>query len=471
MSTRFKKLYKWIVVPCLIIIMTTICFLTACQGTPEQNAVAQKGDALEEGIKQTAPPTDQTAGENDTEERWEYQKAYDSGNRLNVNAVIINKNKADIPVISVREKPFEGGQQLRNIVDVFCPGAKVLENVGFTKQHLDQEILEVKELMFRVENDMPLYQGTTEIIPDNQKEDFLQQLNDAMEYYEKELETAPDISEVDEASFELRDVGGSFQSNMQAVIDDRVVYLNFTNWDDVPGSDFYLRDAKYESDEQIASFKNPSSLSDDDTFLKEKETIDAILQDIGIDYMALDSISKNKHGYCYYYTREANDFQETYAKAYLGEVQTEGEVAIDLFESEHFEIETRDGQVVKANWNNPTEVIKEDNSNVRVLPWEQIQETFKTQMDYMLSPDTESMGDTDVMMFAEGTEIHINKIELGLTKVLMKDSGGDYKLIPAWSFMGYDTNYVQEGPEHGSDLCYLTVSAIDGTVIDRGLMY
>ena len=453
------------------LLLTMSAFLAACQGTPEQNAVAQKGDALEEGIKQTAPPTDQTAGENDTEERWEYQKAYDSGNRLNVDAVIINKNKADIPVISVREKPFEGGQQLRDIVDVFCPGARVLENVCFTKQHLEHEILEVKEEVFRVENDMLPYTGAERRIPENQKEDFLQRLNDAIEYYEKELETAPDISEVDEASFEFREEGHSFQSNMQAVIDDRVVYFDFANWGDVPGSDFYLRDAKYKSDEQIASFKNPSSLSDDDTFLKEKETIDAILKDMGIDYMALDSISKNKHGYCYYYTREANDFQETYAQAYLGDVQTEGEVAMDLSGPEHFEIETRDGQVVKANWHNPTEVIKEDNSNVRVLPWEQIQETFKTQMDYMLSPDTESMGDTDVMMFAEGTEIHINKIELGLTKVLMKDSGGDYKLIPAWSFMGYDTNYVQEGPEHGSDLCYLTVSAIDGTVIDRGLMY
>lgn len=453
------------------LLLTMSAFLTACQATPEQNAVAQKGDALEEGIKQTAPPADQTASEDDTEERWEYQKEYDSGNRLNVDAVIINKNKADIPVISVREKPFEGGQQIRDIVDVFCPGAKVLENVCFTKQHLDQEILEVKEEIFRVENDMLPFPSATEAIPENQKEDFLQQLNDAMEYYEQELETAPDISEVDEASFEFRDVGGSFQSNMQAVIDDRIVYLNFVNWDDVPGSDFYLRDAKYKSDEQIASFKSPSSLSDDDTFLKEKETIDAILRDMGIDYMALDSISKNKHGYCYYYTREANDFQETYAKAYLGDVQTEGEVAMDLFESEHFEIETRDGQVVKANWHNPTEVIKEDNSNVRVLPWEQIQETFKTQMDYMLSPDSESAGESEGMIFLEETEIHINKIELGLTKVLMKDSRADYKLIPAWSFMGYDTNYVQEGPEHGSDICYLTVSAIDGTVINRGLMY
>jgi hypothetical protein len=451
-------------------VLLSVCFLTACQGTPENNAVVQKGNSLEEGIKQTAPSTDQTVGENDTEERWEYQKAYDSGNRLNVDAVIINKNKADIPVISVCEKPFEGGQQLKSIVDVFCPGAKVLENVGFTKQHLDQEILEVKELIFRVENDMPLYQGTTEIIPDNQKENFLQQLNDAIEYYEQELETAPDISEVDEASFEFREEGYSFQSNMQAVIDDRVVYFDFVNWDK-PGSDFYLRDAKYESDEQIASFKSPSSLSDDDTFLKEKETIDAILREMGIDYMALDSVSKNKHGYCFYYTREANDFQETYAKTYLGEVQTEGEVAMDLFESEHFEIETRDGQVVKANWHNPTEVIKEDNSNVRVLPWEQIQEIYKKQMDYMLSPDSESAGESDGMIFLKDTEIHINKIELGLTKVLMKDSGGDYKLIPAWSFMGYDTHYVQEGPEHGSDICFLTINAIDGTVIDRGLMY
>ncbi len=469
MIKQMRRLRKATVVALFsMLLFTGMCFLTACQGTPSQNVVAQKADSLEEGIKQTAPPTEQTAVEE--EERWEYQKEYDSGKSLNVDAVLINKNKADIPVISVRLKPFEGGQQLKSIIGVFCPGAKVYDNVDFTKPYLEQEILDLNEEIFRVENDMLPYPGAEQRIPDSQKESYIKSLRDAIKSYEELLKTAPELSELDEASFEFTDAGDSFQSTMQAVTADRVVFFDFVNWD-ATGSDFFLNDAAFEYNEKTESFKNPSMLADDDAFQKEKVMIDGLVRDIGIDYMTLDSVSKGKNGYFYYYTRKEKGFNETYANTYLGSMQTDGEAVMNLIESEHLEIETINGQVVKANWTNPTEVIKEDNSNVRILPWEQIQETFKTQMDYMLSPDSKNMGQTDAMMFPENTQIYINKIELGLTKVLMKDSGGDYKLIPAWSFMGYDTNYTQKGVEPGSEICFLTINAIDGTVFDRGLMY
>ena len=56
----------------------------------------------------------------------------------------------------------------------------------------------------------------------------------------------------------------------------------------------------------------------------------------------------------------------------------------------------------------------------------------------------------------------------------MKNSRDDYKLIPTWSFMGYETSPSrpeQEGVNTGAEVCFITINAIDGTVIDRGLMY
>jgi hypothetical protein len=126
-----------------------------------------------------------------------------------------------------------------------------------------------------------------------------------------------------------------------------------------------------------------------------------------------------------------------------------------------------------AEWENRAEITNVDNENVRTKPWNEIQEIFKTQMDYLLTPEPVSNGN-DTSVFFEKTDVHINRIELGLAKVLMKDSQDDYRLIPVWSFMGYNTNESfpeQEGVNRGAEVCFITIGAIDGTAIDRGLMY
>ena len=96
-------------------------------------------------------------------------------------------------------------------------------------------------------------------------------------------------------------------------------------------------------------------------------------------------------------------------------------------------------------------------------------------MDFLMSPTPIKSDDpSTATFFIEKTNVHINRVELGLTKLLMKDSQDDYKLIPTWSFLGYQTSAsrpAQEGLNIGGEVCYLTINAIDGTVIDRGLMY
>jgi hypothetical protein len=90
-----------------------------------------------------------------------------------------------------------------------------------------------------------------------------------------------------------------------------------------------------------------------------------------------------------------------------------------------------------------------------------------------MTPEPISKGNKESVFFQK-TEVHINRIELGLTKILIKDSKDDYKLIPTWNFMGYETyasDPAQEGINRGAGECIMTINAIDGTVIDRGLMY
>ena len=81
----------------------------------------------------------------------------------------------------------------------------------------------------------------------------------------------------------------------------------------------------------------------------------------------------------------------------------------------------------------------------------------------MLTPATYSPS-------GEPTAIHINRIELGLTKLLMPNSES-YKLIPTWSFLGYDEGFSSQATDVGAEICFVTINALDGSIVDRGNMY
>lgn len=88
---------------------------------------------------------------------------------------------------------------------------------------------------------------------------------------------------------------------------------------------------------------------------------------------------------------------------------------------------------------------------------------WKEQLDRMLTPATYSPS-------GEPTAIHINRIELGLTKLLMPNSKS-YKLIPTWSFLGYDEAATSRADDAGAAICFITINALDGSIVDRGNMY
>ncbi|MCL2671726.1 MAG: DUF6034 family protein [Clostridiales bacterium] len=140
-----------------------------------------------------------------------------------------------------------------------------------------------------------------------------------------------------------------------------------------------------------------------------------------------------------------------------------------LWKREYLCFEVQDGAIVKINWENPSQILGVDNENVQILPWEEIQNLFYTQMDFLLLPELAQEFTLDARLGTK--EVHISRVEFGLTKILLKDSRSNYKLIPTWSFMGYTESTVSDGESQGATICFLTLNAIDGSLIDLGLMY
>ena len=79
--------------------------------------------------------------------------------------------------------------------------------------------------------------------------------------------------------------------------------------------------------------------------------------------------------------------------------------------------------------------------------------------------------------------IVIDNVELGLMRIIQSNSS-EYLLVPVWNFFGYivyeykensDSSYVLDDENKvmfdGYRHSYLTINAIDGSIIDRSIGY
>lgn len=132
----------------------------------------------------------------------------------------------------------------------------------------------------------------------------------------------------------------------------------------------------------------------------------------------------------------------------------------------------RDGKVTALTWYNAFDVVKTENENIALLPFERILELFKQQIFRSIYLDPAEKGDP------ESTEqMVVTRISLSYMKVKKKDAPNERYLLPVWDFMGY--TYNARMPEKDltgtkswfSGQSLLTISAVDGSIIDRDRGY
>ena len=473
-----------------------VCFfallllLSACQPTPEEAVVSQKGD-LTDKIAETADPGQAPTG---VGSRYIYEKTYEtSGNTLSIDVELTGGNESKMPVLTVAEKPFESGDSLKKIIDSFFPGYSHYFLSDLTKEDYQKDLERFQLYLFREQNHLD--PGTGEPLPEGEESSYsypipevLSNLSqeeldkiskiDALELFVQELEqkvlTAPSYEDLPPATYTIRLPESGFssspQENLRIVKGERKYSVSFVNWGDIPGSIFTVRNrsnSAFSAEEDLPKKATPP---DELGNTAERQKIDAMIKAAGIDYMELNCAFVGEDACQYIYTRAYNGAQEDCAVYYLGMTATDGEgtVVQNLWTPEYLQITMVDGEIEDIDWYNPSQVVSVDNENVKILPWSEIQKIFERQIGYMLAPTSESRAEGIGPLFWKASDLRINRISLGLMKVIMKDTN-EYKLIPVWSFFGQDNlnTELEDCPEK----CYLTINAMDGSIVDRGVMY
>ena len=128
-------------------------------------------------------------------------------------------------------------------------------------------------------------------------------------------------------------------------------------------------------------------------------------------------------------------------------------------------------------WRGCSSKIKNISENTKLLDFDSILNIFKQQIK-----NQASWIDDDVEIVSR--KLYIDEIRLGYMRVNIKDRIDEYMMIPVWDFFGYTVDkyekqqeggwLLDENNEHMSreeGYSYLTINAIDGTIIDRNKGY
>ena len=127
------------------------------------------------------------------------------------------------------------------------------------------------------------------------------------------------------------------------------------------------------------------------------------------------------------------------------------------------------GGIEHLQWDSPTEKIATVNENVALLSFDTVLNTFRTQILYHHYLDPARHGEPDPVFYMVVTDIRFSYLRV------KRQDADTYYLIPVWDFMGYGYDDVFPDSPSGrawyAHQSFLTINAIDGSIIDRNIGY
>ncbi len=241
-------------------------------------------------------------------------------------------------------------------------------------------------------------------------------------------------------------------------------------------------------------FYKPCTINQDEAYRMAKDLLDKL----GITGMTLDSCrpagtwfepadprEKDVYGY---YVNFVRSYNQVPLISFSGDYNSfTGGFDSSLVPYEAVTVMIHEDQITSFSWVNPTVPEKTVDSAAALLPFDRVMEIFKekaaevydaeklTQYQY-IGYDVGAERDEIIEGFQSG-QINISRIELGYVRMKDRAQPGAYRLLPAWKFYGSDqATSVVDGKANvypgrlpNAVNTYLTVNALDGSILDNSL--
>lgn len=455
---------------CFALAMSMIFYLAACRPTPDKAAVAGKNGELEKLIMQ--PAVSGSPVLDTLPDRWKKETIFESDVALVIDAVIEIPDAGVYPVTEAKPHAFTQ-EEAKGYVGILMRGQPVFEiSPVRIKSDWDEEILQVEAEAERVKND-----GS---ITETERKRTLNDLNGELEYlkelYNNATEKKPDpvpasmTFERQGDSLKVLGVEADLGQARPAILDIHVSDDNLGN-----GVMFYDGSEDIYTVELQAYTAEGMALSEQEALQKAEE----FLKDLGVtdmqlayteicadarsfsgsDFSVLASDPEIKKCYVFNFCPVVSGIPVTVNRYFYGDSNS-SERYDKVWHDETMLVYVNDIGVYRMDWYGPDDPGEVLNGNVALLDFTEIQYIFEKQMFYQRTWTFPGM---------KNTTIRIEKVKLGMMRVRLREN--KYIYLPVWDFIG-DLTYVSDGVEGGMyNVSFLTLNAIDGSVIDRGVGY
>lgn len=512
--------------------MISAVLLTGCAETPEDSLVKMKGkEASEKNFEEAEVPENQVSAEGEENadkttirdivgapETYQSTVTDETGKlTIDTDAVVEIPEAEKASAIAVSQHPFDQ-EEIDLITNTFFKDAKIYTSSSYfarTKQQVLKELTTWKGYLAEGNMD-PNGWGKDE--NGNYNLDIYQVIEDL----EQEYETAPEEKVLEEVKpqfgLETDDgMGGTY------IMDDNFMGIAVTQ-DGTPfryilksfGSDPMSvkieNNKKYEQSEQadrLFFWNSYDSFSaDNDTHLAESLPPEEELKtEIGISFEDAKALADEKvaalqipgmeladweyglctyqannpenndihiydTGYMLYYTRKLDGIPITYTDSYGGALEDmDSEMETWCYERLNFYV-TEDG-IDQVEFINQYDIGEVKTERVNLKSFDEIMDIYEKMM---------LIQNADTLNYEAGRTYHIDRITFGYSRIYEPSTDSrSGVLVPVWDFFGSfegkntEEQKAQGAPEtfggYDKKYSHLTINAIDGSVIDRGLGY
>ncbi len=448
----------------IVMIVIFAALLTACHPTPQTAAVIDK-TALEDKIN--GPAASGNPMLDTIPDVWQEDMNLESGVKIVADAQV-ELPKTDIfPVTEALPHTFTV-QEVQKYADILMQGQPLYQMSGRTKSDWEKKIIDLKAQIEQVKNDAG--------ISEESRQTELDELNGQLKSFEAQFNSAPETdtekipatltSETGTDKIQSIEVQANLGKaapallNVQSPDDSRDNALSFyigegDTYNTVLYADSFEGLAQPQEDALALSENMLKSLGIENMSLVRTDIVADITGFAGSDMAISAADPKIKKNYVFHYSPVVSGIPVTF-NASSTRLLSQPEQYDKIWEAETLDVYIGSDGIYRLDWCWPGDSGQVLNENVALLDFEAVIKRFKDQITYQKA-----------WAFPNSTDnlIGIEKVQLGMMRCRLSEDR--YVYLPVWDFIG-DCTYKLDGIQDGEyNVSFLTINAIDGSIIDR----
>lgn len=511
-SRLFRQTSMAILALCLC-----VGILTGCEKTPEESIVKEKGSGAAGGYASAGDDNGVLLKEElNIPEHYKNTSSYEEGGLIidtdatvtvpevsSMDTILVSAMKADQSMIDTVTKAFFGDSKIYNGITY----------AQLTKEQVQTQLNLLKR--YKAEGNTDPYELGTD---DNGQPYY--DINAEIERYEKDLQTAPDEPKKEEVKPALgmeypSDKTGKMEKlegAFEGIAETEEGNYEYSIMTDVSGPNTAFRITKIRTDlsdrqefadwlegEYIMDTDSPYVLSEDEmkslvdiSYEDAKKIAEEKVNKLGMDFKVYNTdyalfyhgeggFRKEKmldSGYIFHFSRVINSAPITFTSEYGGGVEDMDSTLVP-WEYERCDIIVGNDGIQKVELKCPYEIKEVQTKNVQLMDFDEIMKIYEQMME---------VSNADITQYEKQRTYHIKKITLGYSRIYDPATKNDQGiLVPVWDFIGaFDvvgemveesetgrktTEFSEKHSGEHSNQSFMTINAIDGTIIDRSLGY